>query len=317
MRIKWLAGASLLVAAVTGCGPADEADVPTPFEHPTPTPYEPGGGEQVGPSLNAEQLGALAPEALTMALEFDSDAVMAAYQDLFALADATCPEVVNEGMATYWYGDCTTANGTVFDGVVRVRQLQDTPENGGIATGVVFSTEGQALRIVAADGRYFSASAYLDARVADYDGQLVYSTYFSGVVETDAATAAGNRWMSGGVRGAMGRYASDDGNGRFMSLSGSFSVPPDGALAGAGATAMALTELTVISYGCVGLQGAFGVRDAEGAWHEGLFAPGEDPTPEQVCDSCGDASFQQQALGEFCSEASPFETVINWEVTPW
>ena len=307
----------VVLGGVTGCNAPAETRAPTtPFEHPSPTPYEPENPPAAAATLTPPQVGALLPELMGMATEFDPDALLAIYNDLFADADANCPEVTTQGNSSVWYGACTTAGGTVFKGSLRLEYVVDEMEEGGIVNGFVISTEGSPLSITATDGRTLQGSFFLSSRVSDYGDSVVYSMVYNGEVKADVTTAAGNRWLMGSARGSLIRYAAQETDGRYYAFGGSFAATA-GPLADAGVTAVDFSDFALIDYGCVGAMGAIDLRDQQGGWHVADFAPLEDATSLQLCDSCGELSFLQEQLGDFCGDKSVFENLIKWESTPW
>ena len=308
--------AMLVAATAFGCNEASDETQEAPFVHPTPTPYQPDGETAVEPTLTPQHIATLSPELVLVATAFDGAAVLAFHNELLALADDSCPAITTVGNSSVWYGNCTTAGGTTFDGGVRLDYLVDSMQDGGIINGFTLGTEGQLLNITAADGRSIRASFYLGSQVADYDGEIVHSVYYNGEIKMDAASAAGNPWFNGDVSGAVSRYASSNQYGSAYGFGGAFSLAGS-SWQDAGVSAVSFAEFALLDFGCPGVQGALDVRDLQGAWHRAAFAPTEDATDEQLCNSCGDLFFQKELLGEFCSQPTVFENILNWEITPW
>lgn len=315
MRLSWLPGLALCIAA-SGCSESATEDPPELVARPTPTPYDPGAAPSVDPSLTTQQVGAFAATIPAYFASVDPKGMLAAYDNMLAAhGDESCPdiEVIEDdgGITSVWDGECESSDGTVFRGEMYYAQY--TYDEGDTSEQQT-SMYSFMLDITAEDGTFLRGAPQIEVGMTTSPEQTNYQMRFSGELVADEATAAGNPWLDGSLRGTVGAYAGEVEGGRFLGYSGGFIVPSDPSV-----TAVMISDLGIHSFGCDGIVGTVSLRDGVGAWHDAQFAPpfDDEPPPEQACNACGDLSFYGASLGEFCSDMPPFASVLAWETAPW
>jgi len=302
----------------SGCSSSAEQGGPQLGDRPNPTPYEPETEPSIDPSLTTQQVGDFIAEIPGYVAALDPNGMIAAYQGMLAAhGDANCPalEVVeSDGETTsVWEGECESTDGTTFRGEMYFSEYSFSE---GDLTQARTSMYSFNLDITAQDGTFLRGAPEIEFSTEVFPGETNYALRFSGELAADSATAAGNPWLTGDLRGTVVAYAAEVDGGRFIGYGGGFTVPND-----ASVSALSFSEFGVFSFGCDGALGTISLRDKAGGWHDALYAApvedGDDLDPEQSCNACGDLSFYGESLGEFCSDAQTFSDLLTWETSPW
>lgn len=299
--------------------PAGDLDEDAP--RPT-SPYEPAiPGETYAASVDSEIAAALIAELLQVVRAYDPEAVFAAYLELYAWgeADEACPlkdvQVALEETNVFWYAEgCTTADGAYFNGSGGHNVSEHVLSDGTVITRFTFNGTGSSFRMVSPDGRYLRGSPAADfTRTSSPDGSTTWTGFVLGDIEMDEASAGGNPWLSGVVRGNFSVYAYDAGGaGRIVQYSAALGLPPDAA-----ATAISGTVSVDDISGCpLHVTGEVAIRGPDGGWHEAAFAPAEDDLTAS-CDACATFTFEATPLPDVCLMHGTLQDLLTWEGAPW
>jgi hypothetical protein len=316
-----------LALALTGCG-GDETEASTGASGPKlPTPYEPAPPPETPPAYDAAAVTAALPSALGLLATIDPDHLRALYEDFMALGDGVCPlpsEYPNDdgfGTTKYWSADCTTGDGTRFVGGAYLIAYQDRDNGDGTFTdGFILYPDSTDASVVAADGRSFVLTGYLEADVirggTTTEPYSYAAVYFDGSVVVDEATAAGDPWVNGERKGlvSIGGYADSYGT-RTLDVVAGLSLG-EGEFVAAATAAMSLSSGLVCPSEPAG---GFSLRDAQGTWYDMVFDgnPPDEETPAGACDGCGLVFAGGRELGPSCPAAGAFDALLDYEVTPW
>jgi hypothetical protein len=296
------------------CRPDDKesaagADLPTPYD---PSGYLPA---EDAAAFDGDAVGAAMSGAAAAALSYDPEALFAAYDEAMAGADAGCPTYSEVDGNAFWYGYCTSADGTLFDGYALYNAFTDYPY--GTYTMAGASLYGQ-VRIVDADGHTFEVGGLAYALSGpSSDGSILSYASFLGSFSSDGDAALGT-WMEDGAALDLLVYAVD-----FPSYDGR-AVLIDGGLSGlAGDYGAVDFDQALFMQRNLGSScedepgGTVSVRGSDAHWVDVAF-DGPDPDTMESgpgeCDGCGAATLLDLDEGEACAD---FSAVYDWQETPW
>lgn len=296
------------------------------YGRPHPAPYDPPVLQETPvSSIAADQAGALSAEIIALVRNPGAMEILRAYEEMMAAhADEECPEVTvtesDDGtqIASYWYDECTSADGTRFRGYFQYATWDRTLPDGSSERGTTLDGDGSTFEIVAPDGAFLKGVATAEVREVKVDGRIEYEMYTSGRIISDEATSERSPWLRGVADGAAYAFAVDEGEGeRSLYVDGYFTLPGNGVV-----IAASLPGLVVDSSACEGataVSGSLSLRDRAGAWHEADFGPVEEGAAdaEKRCDACADFSLGGQALSSFCLDAGSVSGLLGWEGKPW
>jgi hypothetical protein len=288
-------------------------DTAVPFE---PTPYLVEEEAPPVPTLDAGTLEASVSDALAVAWTLQADPILVGYQTVMAHAEPGCPDYYSNEGNVYWYDQCTTSDGTRFDGYGFAQVYEAyAAEDGNVYDG--FGLYGVS-RVTTPDGRRFvSGGSATSLRAANAD-TTSWQSVIQGTFAWDGADAAGS-WMDGELAPdltlvAVGANANV--LGRAVAIEGSVggldgpvnAVLFDGFLiyTAAWGSACAIEPGGVVS-----------LRGEDGGWYDVLFdGPAEwgGTADAAACDGCGEAWFRGERVGSVCLDAT---ALLRWEEAPW
>lgn len=271
-------------------------------------PYITEGEQGTAPDLDLDRLGQALSAALATVLDYNAAGVMSAYAAVTDGMDADCPEWYESDGLDYWYDSCQSTDGTQFEGYAYLLPLQDyVDEDGTVYDG----TQLYGLATVQDEtGRTFQSrgGAGLFDAVTQDGAQVSYSFMDAGFFDS----AATGTWLADAMDPALvvwtawhaelaGRQASVDGT--ITGMDGDIEV-------------LVLDQLVLSDAalgGCPAEPSAtLSVLDTEGRWIDLVF--GADGPDDLLCDGCGTAYVQGQALGAICADFSP---LLDWDQSPW
>ena len=303
----------MLVLLSLACSSEAPADSGAPAE---PTPYLVDEEAPPAPALDAATLEGAIAEALAQAWTLRADPILLGYEAAMAHAEPGCPDYYSNDGNVYWYDQCTTSDGTRFDGYgfAQIYEGYDAGD-GNLYDG--FGLYGVA-RVTTPEGhRFVSGGSAYSLRTANAD-TTTWQSVIQGTFSWDGAEAS-DSWKVG-------------------------DLTPDLTLVAVGANANALGRAVAIQGSVGGLEGpvnavlfdgfliytaAWGsacaiepgggvsLRGEDGGWYDVLFdGPAEwgGSADAAACDGCGDAWFRGEPIGTVCMDAT---TLLRWEDSPW
>jgi len=265
------------------------------------------------PDLDGTALTAAIDAAIAQSMQVHGGPVVSAYVEALAGMDSACPTWGVDNGTPFWFDTCTSDAGTTFDGYGYHAEYDNYDDGDAVYSGLALYTVAQ---IESADGSVFEGAggaSFLQG--VDSNGFDVWSSYVQPGFAYDGAAAAGT-WLADGLDPEMTWYALKDptSGGAASVLSGSATVA-DGPIA-----AIVFDELLMIdaAWGSscpIEPHGGISVLDDEGNWID-LFFHGPEwegtPTPEELCDGCGEAWYAGTYLGEACFDFSPLADWGNY-----
>jgi hypothetical protein len=324
MRSLWTA---LLLTGCTSDPITDDVtqadksiEEPAPPENPTPWEYE---GDPPSVQFDQAKVEASISAAIDQILIITSDAPLDAYLTVMETADEVCPyNSVYEGSA-YWYGGCTTLDGTRFDGYSFYEEHLDSPlwGDGSNMSGTTLNTQGT---VVFADGtRFDMGGGAMMWEGTVFDGETygwftsVNGTFGWSDDELDES------WMGGPIRPTFQTVAylwtlGDGSNQRGVQTTSGF-----GGLDAEWDTVYLSEVFSVDSLGgyipCTEEpSGTISVRSTGGEWFQVVYDVEQGNEGWTVvpgaCDGCGTVFASGEAVGEACND---FSALRDWEDQPW
>lgn len=292
------------LALAGGCGPDSAPDVDDSAISPTPWDYseEPGT-----PSRTAAEIEALLPEALVTLRAVDPGLLFDVYDQLVDAGDERCPDVHPAAHRFGWGGACTARTGWSYDGRAESLHLVETEEVHGHGDMDIFAT------ITGPDGAVMVSNGSSVWTEATADGERGFDGYVVGTFAWSGASGAGT-WLAGGTSATLWIKSGDDGAGaRWLWLDGGVSTA-DAGLAVA-AEGLRLNSAATGADCPTEPAGALRLRFTDGEVYRVAFDGAAEPTqPAADCDGCGTVTFNDEALGTACLDASP---LLDWEGRPW
>jgi len=120
---------SILIFLVSGCSPESESPDSASTTETGDLPYVVQTEEDTPPDFDEDSLVQAIEGALAELLSVDAAPILEAYDSLLSHAETGCPDWLNSEGYTYWVDDCTTEDGTLFDGfgtLVELEGFEDT-----------------------------------------------------------------------------------------------------------------------------------------------------------------------------------------------
>ena len=228
-----------------------------------------------------------------------------AYTEVFwGLADeaARCPEVGVHNGQDYWRADCTTPGGAQFNGFnlnTRAGGWRDGPlrvRRYDWVTGHSF--------ILDPAGQRFQSFGDVELRVSDHDeGFVLIDGFVFGDFIWEDAAAAGT-WVQRPASHEI-YFKYEDHHGFRNALLWGGVTQLEGPVLAASFDPIRLSDFEA---DCpLEPVGAVNLRDRAGRWYEIEWSDG-------VCDGCGAASLDGEAIGAICADWTPFTAWSDW---PW
>jgi hypothetical protein len=308
---------ALLLVACTEPSEPEGSDAPGD----PPSPYIVPEGDPPEPTATLAEVGAALQEALDLAFTVHGGPVHESYDKAMEGASGSCPYVYTTADGSYWYDNCVSDAGTAFDGYVFSLDADEVYDPTYGFTYSFWYAFGGAT-VVDANGHTLEVGGgAVTQKVSDQVDGVNLAEYYSMLEGTFAwdGTEADGTWLESEIDPDLElyAYAATDFGVSFVQLSGGFGGVLDGwAVAfdtnGVGAE--------LLGFPCEEeLSGTIGVRAPDGTWTDVQFdgvvdAEALDTFDEALCDGCGEAFFQGEALGEVCVDVS---TLLAAGVAPW
>lgn len=266
--------------------------------------------------LDTDALASAVEEAFALIPTLDPAPLIDAYDDILALADASCPTWYTSTDGEYWYDDCVSEDGAHFQGYATSLDLtaletDDVSYTGGAAYGAATLTDP--------DGHALVMNGAIGVAAATEGGSTTTQLVLDGAVTWDGPSAD-DTWLSAGLVPQLQGYAVSYGQLRALII--------DGAVSGyTGAySSVSFDQVLAASEG-VGApcalepSGTVSVRSAAGQWTEIVFDLPYDVETESFgemdpadCDGCGHAWSYGAYVGEVCVDLAP---LLDWDGSPW
>jgi hypothetical protein len=253
------------------------------------------------PNLDADAVSAGTQAVLDRVLTFNANPLGISYDEMMALADATCPPIdgSSAGLRS-WETNCTSEIGGEFAGFVN--------DYSSVSPVTVRRFRAEAT-VTAPDGRRLTMAG--DAEVqhqVQATGETRRSAV-SGVMYYDGPAADGT-WLSQGVELSLDYDLNTTAEGAMVILS------LDGAVSGLegemSAVSFSDVEFDFAEGSACALEpaGTVAVRDAEGVWADLVFDADYDDESgltiddPGLCDGCGTLWYDGVELGQSCVDLS-------------
>ena len=287
-----------------------------------PPVVDPPTGDYLAPEdpdsaadLDITALSAAVNEALAVALRLHGGPPVAAYRELIAEADASCPVFGTSGGTPYWFDSCTTAAGAHFDGYGYQYEYVDQADGETTWNGFAVSMAGSITGAGGATLEGSGSAAFLTG--GNIYGQDVWYSVVQPGFSWNGASAEGT-WLADGLDPDLVWYAvrGVDDIGAAATLNGSAGVGSESV------AALVFSDILLIdeAFGSscpMEPAGSISVLDNEGHWIDMEFdGPAWEgtPTPEALCDGCGAAWYRGTYLGEVCVDFAP---LADWSSYPF
>ncbi len=320
-----------LLLLALACSPADEPADPKPgstsdtdttttdtgssaTEDDEPAPYivPDEGGDTI--DVDLEEAEAALQAALATALTVTAVPVQEGYDAAMVGEDDRCPYYYTTPDGTYWYDNCASDAGTEFNGYAFAYMATGEPDPYTPGVLVDYWSAFGAATVLDANGRLLElgGSAYVARSYGQ--GYQAWTSVLQGTFQWEGPQAR-NTWLETDIDPdfVMYGYALDALPGAVMYVDGGL-----GNLDGGWAVAFDENQIAASSLGAscgTELSGVVGVRTPDGVWVDVLFdGEAEGEVDAALCDGCGEAWVQGEAVGTMCVDAT---VLIDWEVSPW
>lgn len=303
----------MLLTLLLAC--AEEAAVET-GEALAPAPYLVEEEAPPAPVLDEIQLEDALRDALEVAVSLNASPVLAGYGVAMEAAEPGCPDYYTTDGNTYWFDQCSTAEGARFDGY-GFHVVYDAYDggDGNIYDGEAFYGVAQVTDV---SGRTFTAGGSVYSLVGVNEGTTTWQSVVQGSFSWDGPEAEGT-WLDGELQPDLTMYAvgaNANEQGRAIAL--------DGGIGGFTGDVSAVVFDSLLLYTaawgstCATEPGGMvSIRDSEGGWTDVLFdGPAEwgaTSDPSQ-CDGCGTAWYRGEPIGSVCVDMT---TLLRWDGAPW
>ncbi len=317
------------IGALMSCGGGHSStgNQGTVSAEPSP-PTEPTAWEYDEPEPRASFSQAKAEETIAAAVEtllaVNGLAPLAAYDELLATADSSCPYYSEYEGSVYWYGGCTTEEGVRFEGYSFFESYDDAALFGDTSSvsGETLNTQGS---IHLPTGERFDMGGALHALEGSISDELyAWSTGIRGTFGWSEVVGE-ETWMDGPLMPTLETtaYLWDFGeSGTFRGLN------TTAGLTGLGTewdTAF-FSDLTTLDtlfghWPCPEEpSGTISVRSPDGHWFDVVYDVHQNETDgswsvePSACDGCGEAYLHGEPVGRACNDFSPLRA---WGDQPW
>jgi hypothetical protein len=293
----------LLIAAgpFLGCSPVSEEPDPADPIDTGELPYVVHGENEGIPEYDEDTLVSLVESALAELVTIDATPLLDAYDALMTHAESGCPDWLNTNGYTYWVDDCTTEDGTLFDGFGTQLNLEDYEDPDGtiwnqraiFMLGEIQDVEGNGL---------VGTGAASEATAVNTGGQQITMTNIVQGYELGGDVATGS-WLDGESSPRLYSYTltGAGGEGFVIYIDALAELDSDEV------DLLAIEEMVIydepMGSDCpIEPAGSMSLRMASGEWLDLSFdGPRWDgPTDPEVCDGCGEIWAKEVPLGELC-----------------
>lgn len=316
-----MAGAPLIGLAVA-CGDPDPGSaaagpdgVASEEDRPTTYTYEPDDGG--GAAFDAAVLEEALDDLFTRLPFVTAEPMLEGYASVMDRASSGCPTWSEVDGNVFWYGYCTSEDGSYWDGYsfFNVYSAFDLFGDGSAWDAEVLS--GAATVRSGAEVFHVGGSLAQGQGVGP-DGSDRWVTQTLGSFALGGEAAA-DTWVEQGVVPSVLLYAI-----RYNGVDGG----PEGQLFYANGSVRGVSDAvsafhlgglqagpTALGFGCA-LEpfGTLEIRDHSGTWYTLDFDYTDEGVYEGTCDGCGAAYVGAEYQGEVCTDTS---VLWSWEGAPW
>jgi len=295
----------------TGTSPTSDTATTEPEE---PAPYILDEDEAPDVDVDLDEVGTTLQGVLDSARELNAMPVQASYDKAMEGQGDQCPYYYTTPQGTYWFDNCTSTEGTEFNGYVFAYGESDVPDGyGGLMT--YWSASGAAT-VVDDRGNLLEIGGQAYHTSTSGPGYVSFTSVVAGTFSWEGAEADGT-WMSEGVDPDFILYGQKVtgqlGDNRYMYVDGGF-----GGIEGGWAVAFDENIIAEPQPGVTcteELTGTVGVRTPEGQWVDIVFDGDIEAEVDPAdCDGCGAAFVQGEVVGQVCVDAT---SLVAWEDSPW
>ncbi|MEM6931612.1 MAG: hypothetical protein AAF602_32070, partial [Myxococcota bacterium] len=239
----------------------------------------------------------------------------ALFDQMMLLAEPGCPEVTNnsEGSRTSLFvrGECTTSSGTGFRGSIDYAYDSGFVDGTALISGMEMFA--QDLRVESADGRFLEADGYFSFNHVEDGASATASSYCTGRMRADDASAGGDPWLGGEVEGLVAVFVGDFGGYRLANINATVATDdPD--IAG-----INMQDLRWEPGQCdIEMMGTGSIREVSGVWHDVIFATRTDDAGAIGCDGCGDHLAAGSPQDDPVCNTNALDTLVDFSGgLPW
>jgi hypothetical protein len=293
---------------------------PSPPAEPSPWDYE---DEPPTAPFDQAKVQASIDAAIDQVLVITAHPPIIAYLTVMEASDEYCPYNSEFEGSAYWYGGCTTAGGTRFEGYSFYEEFVDQPlfGEGSNMFGTSLNTQGT---VILDDGTRFDMGGSAAVYEGTINNEEIY-VWFSSVNGTFgwSDSEVDESWMGGPIRPTIQNLAylwtfEDGSEYRALNTTAGFS-----GLEAEWSTVYLSEVFTVDSLGgywpCTDEpSGTISVRSNLGDWFQVVYdveQVGDDWTiAPGACDGCGTVFASGEAVGEACND---FNSLRDWGEQPW
>jgi hypothetical protein len=254
------------------------------------------------PRFESDAVGRSIEEAIAVFQALDPAPVIAAYDAAMTHADGGCPAWYTSDGMPFWYDDCTTEDGTTFDGYGYEVVYDGTSDGYATYTGTAI---GAVASIQSPNGDYFTINGVV------YDLEGVVAAQGTSIRYTEMS---GDIAYSGnpnpGIAPTFRRTVYELVGGVGLQIDGSVSGLSGELEATAFDDVYLVDEATGMSDCSDEPSGVISVLDAGGDWIDLVFDPEVEDSAIETdagrCDGCAAAWWGSTYLGQACADFSPW-----------
>ncbi len=307
-RLAWLA----TLCACSG----DPTTLETSVEPREPAPYLPElDVPATTPAMSTDDVAAAIESRFAELVVAVPTGFPDVFDGLLALAEPGCPAITNrsEGSRTSLTleGECTTSAGTSFQGAIEYSYEAGRVEDGSTVDGMEFFARD--LRVETNDGRFVEVAGYFAFDHRYGDDFSAASSYCTGRMSADDATAGDDPWLSGRVEGLVSVFVGNYGGYRVALVNATVAAD-DPEISG-----VSMQDLRWEPGRCdIELLGTGSVREVGGVWHDVVFASAPDDGEVVGCDGCGDHLAAGAPQSEPVCNTDALDTLVDFSGgLPW
>lgn len=265
------------------------------------------------PTFDANDIASAISIAMAQIPDLNAAPIIDVYTSFLDQTTDTCPQWSLYQDYPYWYDNCTTADGVVFEGYGLLVEYDEYEANDYLYTGyqlnsvaTLTTTDGQTLTLSGATDLLFATNGAVN---------IFYSQIPAGTSWQGQSTAS---WLDDAASPSLYTYYTQD------SSTGLRALLVDGSIAvNAGDISdVVLHDVHLLDDPSGSLcstepAGMVSVRNTGGQWYDLIFdgpASTAEQVPDALCDGCAVAWFQGQSLGDVCVD---FSSLMDWKDVPW
>lgn len=302
----------MILLLIAACGPSEKGSV---ADSEAPYLLDESELDLPEPTFDADEASAAVEEALGALVAITAEPIVDAYQDAVEGADRSCPTwYTSDDGQDYWYDDCTSSDGTSFQGYGALVAYATTSDGVALTGSVVYGSG----TITRPDGVTLSLNGA--AGLLDGEGDNGVQTAMNVVDGDFSLDDADEGWLATGLEPSLTMQALSYGDLRAFSAAGTLAgldtdidaiLADDMLIATEGTGTPCSLEPT----------GTLSLRGADGHWTDIIFDVPFDASTQtfgemdaDLCDGCGTAWFEGQEIGQACFD---FSVLLDWDGSPW